>query len=37
RQDIDINISLGRGPGRATLLASDLGREYIRINADYRT
>lgn len=37
KQDIDINISLGRGPGRANLLTSDLGREYVRINADYRT
>lgn len=37
RQDIDILVSLGQGPGEYTLLASDLTVEYIRINADYRS
>lgn len=35
--DIDINISLGDGPGQATILGADLGHEYVRINGDYRT
>lgn len=37
RQDIDIFVSLGQGPGEYTLLASDLTVDYIRINADYRS
>lgn len=37
RQDLHIDISLGNGPGRYTLLASDFTEEYIRINAKYRT
>jgi glutamate N-acetyltransferase/amino-acid N-acetyltransferase len=35
--DIDINISLGDGPGQSTILGADLGHEYVRINGDYRT
>jgi len=37
RQDVDIDVTLGDGPGGAVLLASDLTHEYISINADYRT
>jgi glutamate N-acetyltransferase/amino-acid N-acetyltransferase len=37
KQDIDIRVSLGKGKGRATLLASDLSRDYVTINADYRS
>ncbi|WP_244148840.1 bifunctional glutamate N-acetyltransferase/amino-acid acetyltransferase ArgJ [Desulfonatronum thioautotrophicum] len=37
RQDIQLEITLGNGPGHSTLLASDLTEEYIRINAKYRT
>lgn len=37
RRDLRVDISLGVGPGRFTLLASDLTEEYIRINARYRT
>ena len=37
KQDIDVSISLGDGPGEYTLLASDLSREYVSINADYRS
>lgn len=37
RRDIPIQISLGTGPGRYTLLASDLGHEYIDCNASYRS
>ncbi len=37
RQDIEIGVSLGRGKGAYTLLASDLTKKYVEINADYRT
>ncbi|WP_320171328.1 bifunctional glutamate N-acetyltransferase/amino-acid acetyltransferase ArgJ [Maridesulfovibrio sp.] len=37
KQDVDINISLGSGSGSAVLRASDLTKEYISINADYRS
>lgn len=37
RQDIAIDVTLGDGPGRYELLASDLTHEYVSINADYRT
>jgi glutamate N-acetyltransferase/amino-acid N-acetyltransferase len=37
RQDVDIEVTLGEGPGGAVLLASDLTHEYISINADYRS
>jgi len=37
RRDVSLDVSLGRGPGRAMLLASDLTHEYVSINADYRT
>jgi len=37
RQEVHLDISLGRGPGSFVLLASDLTEEYIRINARYRT
>jgi glutamate N-acetyltransferase/amino-acid N-acetyltransferase len=36
-RDIFIDISLGSGSGKYTLLASDLTHEYITINADYRS
>lgn len=35
--DIPISVTLGTGPGTASLLASDLTREYVAINADYRS
>ncbi|GAB7022007.1 bifunctional glutamate N-acetyltransferase/amino-acid acetyltransferase ArgJ [Salidesulfovibrio brasiliensis] len=35
--DIEIGIDLGAGEGKYTLLASDLSREYVSINADYRS
>ncbi|MBQ7457452.1 MAG: bifunctional glutamate N-acetyltransferase/amino-acid acetyltransferase ArgJ [Desulfovibrio sp.] len=34
---IPITISLGNGSGSFTLLASDLGHEYVSLNADYRS
>ena len=37
RNEIAINVSLGKGPGCYELLASDLTYDYVRINADYRT
>ncbi len=36
-RDFPIDISLGSGPGKYTLLASDLTHEYVSINADYRS
>jgi glutamate N-acetyltransferase/amino-acid N-acetyltransferase len=36
-RDVDIEIVLGGGPGKYLLLASDLTREYVSINADYRS
>ncbi|MDR1659133.1 MAG: bifunctional glutamate N-acetyltransferase/amino-acid acetyltransferase ArgJ [Desulfovibrio sp.] len=35
--DIHIDITLGNGPGAYTFLASDLGHEYVTLNADYRS
>lgn len=37
RQDILINVSLGDGTGRSSLLASDFTHDYVSINADYRS
>ena len=37
KQDIQVNINLGDGQGSSILQASDLTREYISINADYRS
>jgi glutamate N-acetyltransferase/amino-acid N-acetyltransferase len=36
-KDIHVHISLGDGPGVYTLQASDLGHEYVHLNADYRS
>lgn len=36
-RDLPIDIVLGSGPGSYTLLASDLGHEYVNVNADYRS
>jgi len=36
-QDVEIALDLGAGRGSFTLLASDLTKRYIEINADYRT
>ncbi len=35
--EIRVDIDLGRGDGRATVWTSDLSREYVTINAEYRT
>ena len=37
QRDIVIHVDIGEGPGSALLLASDLTKEYVAINADYRT
>jgi glutamate N-acetyltransferase/amino-acid N-acetyltransferase len=34
---VDIEVSLGSGPGAAVVLGSDLSAEYVRENADYRS
>lgn len=34
---VAIEVTLGRGPGRAKLLTTDLSYEYVRINAEYTT
>ena len=36
-RDIVIHLDVGDGPGSTMLLASDLTRDYISINADYRS
>lgn len=36
-EHVEINISLGKGSGKYSLLASDLTRDYVSINADYRS
>ena len=35
--DVLVDLSLGDGPGRARMLTSDFTKDYVRINADYRT
>ncbi|MBN2139542.1 MAG: bifunctional glutamate N-acetyltransferase/amino-acid acetyltransferase ArgJ [Desulfovibrionaceae bacterium] len=37
RPDVDIHIDLAAGTGEYELLASDLSRDYVSINADYRS
>jgi glutamate N-acetyltransferase/amino-acid N-acetyltransferase len=37
REEYDLRVALGRGGGRAEVLASDLTYEYVRINAEYHT
>jgi len=36
-QDVEIVLDLHTGRGSFTLLASDLTKRYVEINADYRT
>jgi len=36
-QDVQIDLLIGSGKGTFTLLASDLSKRYVEINADYRT
>ena len=37
KREVAIEISLGKGPGRARMLTTDLSYEYIRVNAEYTT
>jgi len=37
RPEIDIHLSLGSGDGTCTFWTCDLTREYVSLNADYRT
>jgi len=37
QRDLPIDIEVGDGPGSYTLLASDLGHEYVTCNASYRS
>jgi len=34
---VEIEISVGGGPGRARILTTDLSYEYVRVNAEYTT
>jgi glutamate N-acetyltransferase/amino-acid N-acetyltransferase len=34
---IAIEVGVGRGPGRAAILTTDLSYEYVRVNAEYTT
>lgn len=36
-REVDVHLSVGRGPGRASFWTCDLTEDYIRINASYRT
>ncbi|MBO4312303.1 MAG: bifunctional glutamate N-acetyltransferase/amino-acid acetyltransferase ArgJ [Desulfovibrionaceae bacterium] len=36
-RDLPIDIEVGKGPGSYRLLASDLGHEYVDVNASYRS
>lgn len=35
--EVPIVVKVGRGPGQARLWSSDLGYEYVKVNADYRS
>ncbi|HEU4520378.1 MAG TPA: bifunctional ornithine acetyltransferase/N-acetylglutamate synthase, partial [Thermoanaerobaculia bacterium] len=37
RERVQLRLDLGGGPGRAVVLSSDLGHDYVSINADYRS
>ena len=37
RERVPITLDLGGGDARAVILASDLGHDYVSINADYRS
>ncbi len=36
-KDVEVDIVLGEGPGCYSMQASDLGHEYVSLNADYRS
>ena len=37
QKQVAIEISVGKGPGRARILTTDLSYEYVRVNAEYTT
>jgi glutamate N-acetyltransferase/amino-acid N-acetyltransferase len=37
QQEMTVRVSLGRGPGSATVWTCDLSHDYVSINADYRS
>jgi glutamate N-acetyltransferase/amino-acid N-acetyltransferase len=37
QREVAIEISLGKGPGRARMLTTDFSYEYVRVNAEYTT
>ena len=37
RQHVPITLDLGGGTATATVMSSDLGHDYVSVNADYRS
>ena len=37
RERVALRLNLGTGNARAVILSSDLGHDYVSINADYRS
>ncbi|HEX9982689.1 MAG TPA: bifunctional glutamate N-acetyltransferase/amino-acid acetyltransferase ArgJ [Thermoanaerobaculia bacterium] len=37
RERVPLKVDLGNGTGRAVILSSDLGHDYVSLNADYRS
>jgi glutamate N-acetyltransferase/amino-acid N-acetyltransferase len=37
KKEVAVEISVGKGPGRARMLTTDFSYEYIRVNAEYTT
>jgi glutamate N-acetyltransferase/amino-acid N-acetyltransferase len=37
RERVPLHVDLGGGNGRAVILASDFGHDYVSVNADYRS
>jgi len=37
RERVPVLVSLGPGPGKAMIMSSDLGHDYVSLNADYRS
>ena len=37
RERVQLHLDLGSGPARAVVLSSDLGHDYVSVNADYRS
>ena len=37
RELVPVHLSIGSGPGRAVIMSSDLGHDYVSLNTDYRS